>query len=100
MNHLEDFNAFIGRIGNLYVKKNICSPFDIRRYAQGWWGDGIAPAYCFDQISLHLENESDQYYSGSGDRGIVRVDKMIRETWKRLEPARSRTLLDLGNPDE
>ena len=58
MNYLEDFDAFIGRIGNLYGKKNICSPFDIRRYAQGWLGDGIEPAYCLDQISLKLFGSS------------------------------------------
>jgi hypothetical protein len=28
MNYLVDFNAFLGRVGNMYGKKDICPPFE------------------------------------------------------------------------
>jgi hypothetical protein len=97
MNYLENFDAFRGRVGNLYGKKNICPPFELTRYAQGWWGDGIEPAHCIEQIRHHLEICSGQYRCGSGDKGIDWVDKMIRKTWK---PAPQDPLLDFSRSDE
>jgi hypothetical protein len=70
MNYLVDFDAFRGRIGNLYGKKNLCPPFELTRYAQGWWIDGIEPAHCIEQVRRHLEQCSHQYRCGSSDKGI------------------------------
>jgi hypothetical protein len=90
MNYLTDFDAFRGRIGNLYWKKNLCPPFELRRYAQGWWIDGIDPAHCIEQVRRHLEQCSHQYRCGSSDKGIYWVDKTIRDTWN---PVKSPDLL-------
>jgi hypothetical protein len=87
MNYLVDFNAFLGRVGNMYGKKDICPPFELRRYAQAWWEDGIEPAHCLEQIHNHLERCSFQYRRcRSGDKGMFWVDKTIRETWERVKP--------------
>src|ERR1700722_18338320 len=90
MNYLTDFDAFRGRIGNLYGKKNLCPPFELRRYAQGWWNDGIEPAHCIEQVHRHLEQCSHQYRCGSSDKGIFWVDRAIRDTWN---PVKSPDLL-------
>jgi hypothetical protein len=81
MNYLTDFDAFRGRIGNLYGKKNLSPPFELRRYAQAWWIDGIEPAHCIEQVRRHLEQCSHQYRCGSSDKGIFWVDRSIRDTW-------------------
>jgi hypothetical protein len=99
MNYLEDFDAFLGRVGNLYGKKDICPPFELRRYAGGWWEDGIDPAHCLEQIEHHLEICSGQYQRcRSGDKWFVWLDERIRKTWERVKPLHP--LLDFSRSHE
>jgi hypothetical protein len=77
-----DLNTFLGRIGNLYVRKNLSPPFDLKLFAEGWLLDGISFQHCFEKIRDHLEVHSRQYRFGSGDDSLRVVDAIIRRTYE------------------
>ena len=84
MNDFGDFRSFLGAIGCLYVKANLCTPFYLPEFAQAWLRDGIRRSHCLRQIGSHLAKNSGQYRNGSGDWGLSWLDAEIRESWHRL----------------
>jgi hypothetical protein len=68
----------------LYVQRNISPPFHLRAFAEAWTRDGIRLTHCLEQIRSHLAENSSQYRSGSGDGGLHWLDKLIRQSWDRL----------------
>ncbi len=76
-----DYDRFVARGGNLYVRNGLCPPLRLKVYAIRWRGDGINPEFCLAQIRLHLQKYSGWYRCGSGDWGMDWVDTIIRERW-------------------
>ena len=82
---MDEMTTFIGRAGCLYGKKGLCAPFRLREFADAWRLEGIPLIpHCIDQIKSHLDENSDRYRCGSGDGGMVWLDRIIRESWYRL----------------
>jgi hypothetical protein len=82
---MDEMTTFIGRAGCLYGKKGLCAPFRLREFAEAWRLEGIPLIpHCIDQIKSHLDENSDRYRCGSGDGGMVWLDRIIRESWYRL----------------
>jgi hypothetical protein len=82
---LKDFTQFIGAIGNLYVRRNLSTPLDLKRYAKAWLEDGISPSHCIEQTRLYLERYGHAYRVGSGESSLPFLDKFIRKTWLELQ---------------
>jgi hypothetical protein len=90
--NLNDFPTFLGRAGNLYGRKNLSPPFRLKEFAEAWRLEGISPQHCIDKIQSHLDENSGRYRCGSGDGGMVWLDRVIRDSWYRLiRPPRART---------
>jgi hypothetical protein len=81
---MDEMTGFIGRVGCLYGKKGLCSPFRLREFAEAWRLEGIPLQYCADQIKSHLDEYSGRYRCGSGDGGMVWLDRVMRDSWYRL----------------
>jgi len=81
----KDFKHFIGAIGNLYVRANLSTPFDLAKYAKAWPDDGITPSHCIEQARLYLNRYAQYYRLGSGDSSLPILDRIIRKTWLELQ---------------
>jgi hypothetical protein len=77
----KDLTEFLGRIGNLYGNKGLCSPFHLKEHAERWLSDGISPSHCIEQIRQYLEQHARNIRSGSGDDTLGPLDTVIRRTW-------------------
>jgi hypothetical protein len=84
MNDPVDIDMFLGRVGCLYVRRNLSPPFHLRAFAEAWRLDGINLSYCLAQIESHLAENAGQYRSGSGDGRLRWLDQLVRQGWDRL----------------
>jgi hypothetical protein len=76
-----NFDEFLGRMGNLFVRAGLSPPFQLRKFAEQWLADCIPPAHCVEQVCLYLERYARRITSGSGDGTLPRLDSIIRQTW-------------------
>jgi len=77
-----DLDTYCGRVGNLYVRHDLCPPFTLRHIAADWKASGIALSHIVAVIDRHLTDHRRRYYSGSGDALFSWVDEIIRKTWR------------------
>jgi hypothetical protein len=76
-----DFDLFCATISCMYGKHGLCPPFRLRDFARSWFNDGIAPKHCLDVVDRHLREHATRCRSGSGDRLLPYLDKLIRFEW-------------------
>jgi hypothetical protein len=83
-----DLHEFVGRIGCLYGRHRLCPPFRLRDFVRSWFNDGITPELCLAVVDRHLQEHATSCRSGSGDRLMPHLDKVIRFEWNRAHPTR------------
>jgi hypothetical protein len=71
---------FVGALSNLFVRKNICPPFLLARFAARWLADEISPAHCIEEVRKQLEICAYRP-SGSSDGLIAWIDVNVRGAW-------------------
>ena len=76
-----DLDIYCGRVGNLYIRHDLCPPFELRRIASDWKANGIALSHIVAVIDRHLNDHRRRYYSGSSDALFTRLDEVVRKTW-------------------
>jgi hypothetical protein len=76
-----DLTEFLGRVGCLYGKSNLCPPFLLEEFAEAWFLEGISFRHCLDQIGSYLAQHSGRHRCGSGDGSLPFVDHAIRKSW-------------------
>jgi hypothetical protein len=76
-----DLPEFLGRVGCLYGKSNLCPPFLLEEFAEAWFLEGISFRHCLDQIGSYLAQHSGRHRCGSGDGSLSFVDHAIRKSW-------------------
>jgi hypothetical protein len=88
MSELRGFAEFMGRAGCLYGKWNLCPPFHLSEFAEGWLLAGISLDHCLDEIRSYLTKHSARHRCGSGDDSLRYIDHAVRRSWddKRRPP--------------
>jgi hypothetical protein len=76
-----DADTFCATISCMYGRHGLCPPFRIREFALSWLADGITPEHCLAVVDRHLREHAASCRSGSGDRLLPHLDKLIRFEW-------------------
>jgi hypothetical protein len=82
---LMDLDTFFAMISAMYGKHGLCPPFKLRGFASSWIAAGISPEHCLDVVDRHLREHAASCRSGSGDRLMPYLDKVIRFEWNRSQ---------------
>src|SRR5262249_52070112 len=76
-----DLATYCGRIGNLYVRRGLSTPFPLCDAARGWMARGIPLSHCVDVIERYLSRHAGSCYSGSGDWNFAWLSGLIERSW-------------------
>jgi hypothetical protein len=81
---LDALDILVGRISNLYTRRNLSPPFHLRDAARHWLG--ISQDEIVDVVEKHFADYRRLYTSGSGDGYFHMVEAAIRAAWQAKHP--------------